>query len=291
MRALFALKSGEGLPSIGPMLSQTRPHPVSRPRRSAWGVMRDVLFALFLRELKTRLDGRWTTALWVIGEPLAGALLMLALYTLMRTREIAGVDTVLFLLSGQLSFMLLRSLVLRLMESIDANLGLFAYRQVRPVDAVLARAGVELAIFGGMALLILPGAAWAGHGLLPHDPLGLLLALLLLTLLGLAGGLLAAVGTHGALAMLRPVLKMAFMPLYLGSGAIVPLAHLPQGLREWLLLSPLPHLIESIRIALFGPVYAAPQGIGLTLPLVWTGLATLLALALLQLRGDRLQVA
>ena len=31
--------------------------------------------------------------------------------------------------------------------------------------------------------------------------------------------------------------------------------------------------------------------IGLTLPLVWTGLATLLALALLQLRGDRLQVA
>ena len=113
MRALFALKSGEGLPSIGPMLSQTRPHPVSRPRRSAWGVMRDVLFALFLRELKTRLDGRWTTALWVIGEPLAGALLMLALYTLMRTREIAGVDTVLFLLSGQLSFMLLRSLVLR----------------------------------------------------------------------------------------------------------------------------------------------------------------------------------
>ncbi|MGL4187394.1 MAG: ABC transporter permease [Sphaerotilus sulfidivorans] len=273
------------------MLSQTRPHPVSRPRRSAWGVMRDVLFALFLRELKTRLDGRWTTALWVIGEPLAGALLMLALYTLMRTREIAGVDTVLFLLSGQLSFMLLRSLVLRLMESIDANLGLFAYRQVRPVDAVLARAGVELAIFGGMALLILPGAAWAGHGLLPHDPLGLLLALLLLTLLGLAGGLLAAVGTHGALAMLRPVLRMAFMPLYLGSGAIVPLAHLPQGLREWLLLSPLPHLIESIRIALFGPVYAAPQGIGLTLPLVWTGLATLLALALLQLRGDRLQVA
>ena len=84
---------------------------------------------------------------------------------------------------------------------------------------------------------------------------------------------------------------MAFMPLYLGSGAIVPLAPLPQGLREWLLLSPLPHLIESIRIALFGPVYAAPQGIGLTLPLVWTGLATLLALALLQLRGDRLQVA
>jgi capsular polysaccharide transport system permease protein len=198
---------------------------------------------------------------------------------------------VLFLLSGQLSFMLLRSLVLRLMESIDANLGLFAYRQVRPVDAVLARAGVELAIFGGMALLILPGAAWAGHGLLPHDPLGLLLALLLLTLLGLAGGLLAAVGTHGALALLRPVLKMAFMPLYLGSGAIVPLAHLPQGLREWLLLSPLPHLIESIRIALFGPAYAAPQGIGLTLPLVWAGLATLLALLLLQLRGDRLQVA
>ncbi|MFM2341928.1 MAG: hypothetical protein RLZZ592_1581 [Pseudomonadota bacterium] len=253
--------------------------------------MRDVLFALFLRELKTRLDGRWTTALWVVGEPMAGAVLMLVIYSLMRTHEIAGVDTVLFLLTGQLSFMLFRSLVLRLMESIEANLGLFAYRQVRPVDAVLARAAVELAIFGGMAVLILPGAAWMGHGLLPHDPLRLLLAVLLLTLLGLACGLLAAVGTHGALALLRPVIRMVFMPLYLASGAVAPLANFPQPVREWLLLNPLAHLVETTRIALFGPAYSAPEGIDLMRPLVWTGVMTLMALLVLHHRGERLQVA
>ena len=273
------------------MISPTVPSAQPTPRRSAWGVMRDVLFALFLREFKTRIDGRWTTALWVVGEPLAGAVLMLAIYSAMRAHQIAGVDTVTFLISGQLSFMLLRSLVLRLMESIEANLGLFAYRQVRPVDAVLARAGVELVLFGAMALAFLAGAAALGHDVMPHDPLRLMLALALLVQLGLAAGLLAAAGTHGALAVLRPVVRMVFTPLYLGSGVLVPLVHAPAVLRDAMLHNPVAHLIESIRAALFGRVYASPDEIGLTLPLAWALVLTLLALMVLRGRRDRLQVA
>jgi capsular polysaccharide transport system permease protein len=162
---------------------------------------------------------------------------------------------------------------------------------VRPVDAVLARAAVELTLFAGMAVLMLPGAAWMGHGLMPHDPLRLLLSVLLLTLLGLACGLLAAVGTHGTLALLRPVVKMVFMPLYLASGAIAPLAHFPQPVREWLLLNPLAHLVETTRMALFGSAYTAPEGISLMSPLLWTGALTLMALLVLHQRGERLQVA
>ena len=75
--------------------------------------MCSVVFALSLRELKTRLDGRWGGAVWVIGEPLLNTLGMLALYSAMRAQTIGGVDTLLFLVSGQMPFLLFRSLSLR----------------------------------------------------------------------------------------------------------------------------------------------------------------------------------
>ncbi|MEN9485187.1 MAG: hypothetical protein RJB37_3067, partial [Pseudomonadota bacterium] len=109
--------------------------------------MRSVVFALSLRELKTRLDGRWGGAVWVVGEPLLNMLAMLAVYSAMRARTIGGVDTLLFLVSGQMPYLLFKSLVLRLMEAIESNQGLFAYRQVQPIDAVLARSVVEVLVF------------------------------------------------------------------------------------------------------------------------------------------------
>jgi capsular polysaccharide transport system permease protein len=250
--------------------------------------MRDVLFALFLRELKTRLDGRWRSVIWVVGEPLANLGVMLALYGTLRARAVAGIDTRVFLVTGLLSFLLFKALVLRLMDAIDANHGLFAYRQVKPIDAVLARVGVEVTLFAGMALVCLLVLGWMGHTVVPERPLELLAATVLLIGLGSALGLLAAVASGGALARLRSIVRMVFTPLYLGSGAIVPLASLPQPVQQMLLHNPLAHLIESIRAGYFGPFYHAPEGIGLALPLAWTLVTLLLALSLYRVRRHRL---
>lgn len=257
-------------------------------RRSAWAVMRSVLFALYLRELKTRLDGRWGSALWVIGEPLANLVAMLLVYSAVRAVSLGGIDTLMFLVSGLLPFHLFKALVLRLMEGIDANQGLFAYRQVKPLDALLARAGVELTLMMGIVLTCVLGLAWLEHRVLPARPLELLLALAVLVALGSVLGLLAAVATSAHLARARSFVRMAFFPLYLMSGAMVPLAHLPQALREWLLLNPITQLIESIRMAFFGSTYRSPEGVSLALPLAWTLVVAVLALSLYRVRRDRL---
>ena len=107
-------------------------------RRSPLQVMVAVNFALYLRELKTRMGGQWWGLLWTVGEPLAGAAVMLAIYMTVKARTLAGVDTLLFLTSGFLPFQLFRTLVLRGMEGIDANQGLLGYRQVRPIDTAFA---------------------------------------------------------------------------------------------------------------------------------------------------------
>ena len=261
-----------------------------RRSRSHWAVVRSVVFALSLRELKTRLDGRWGGAVWVVGEPLLNLLGMLAVYSAMRAQTVAGVDTLLFLVSGQLPYLLFRSLVLRLMEAIDANLGLFGYRQVQPIDAVIARGVVELLVFGAVMGTSLAVLGWMGYPVLPHQPLELFAALFLLAVIGTSLGLLMAVGTAAPLHRLRGLVTMCMLPVYVSSGALIPLANLPIGLQEAFLHNPIAHLLDLVRSALLGPTYQAIAHTGWTLPIAWALGTVLAALSLYRARRYRLQM-
>lgn len=277
------------------MPTQTLVHPLPEPpaaprRRSSWAVMRSVVFALSLRELKTRLDGRWGGAVWVIGEPLLNTLGMLAVYSALRADTIGGVDTLLFLVSGQLPYLLFKSLVLRLMEAIDSNLGLFGYRQVQPVDAVIARSVVEILVFSAVAGSCLAVLGWIGYPVLPHRPLELFAALLLLVLIGISLGLFMAVGTAAPLNRLRGLVTMCMLPVYVSSGALIPLANLPIGMQEACLYNPIAHLLDMLRSALLGPVYQAIPHTGWSLPIAWALTTLLAALSLYRARRFRLQM-
>lgn len=252
--------------------------------------MRSVVFALSLRELKTRLDGRWGGAVWVIGEPLLNTLGMLALYSAMRAQTIGGVDTLLFLVSGQMPFLLFRSLSLRLMDAIDSNLGLFAYRQVQPVDAVIARGLIEVLVFGAVMGSCLAALGWAGHPVLPHRPLELFATIVLLAVIGGALGLFLAVGTVAPFNRLRGLVTMLFLPIYVTSGALMPLGSLPIGLQAFFLYNPIAHLLELLRSALLGPAYQASPHVGWSLPLTWAVGSALAALGLYRARRYRLQM-
>ena len=260
------------------------------PRRGGWAVARSVVFALSLRELKTRLDGRWGGAVWVVGEPLLNTLGMLAVYSAMRAKTIGGVDTLLFLVSGQLPYLLFRSLVLRLMEAIDANLGLFAYRQVQPIDAVIARAVVEWLVFSVVMGACLLGMGWVGYPVLPHRPLELCAAVALLAVIGSSLGLFMAVGTAPPLNRLRGLVTMGMLPVYVSSGALIPLSSLPPGLQAAFLHNPLAHLLDLLRSALLGPVYQSTPDTGWSLPVAWALGTLLAALALYRARRHRLQM-
>lgn len=265
------------------MAARARP-----PLRSAWAVMRSVVFALYLRELKTRLDGRWWGALWVVGEPLANLVFMLLIYSLLRTRQAGGVDILLFLVTGLLPFQLLKSLVLRGMESIDANQGLFGYRQVRPIDAVISRICVETSLGVVLLLLTVFGLAWAGHDVLPVHPLSLLFHSGLLVGLGFFLGLLTAVATGGVMARFRVLVRLIFFPLYLASGVVFPLSSLPLETQQVLLWNPLVHLFEGLRAAFFGEGYRAIDDVTPAVPMLWLVVIAVLSLSLYRVRREQL---
>lgn len=228
------------------------------PVRGHWAIQRAVLFALMLRELKTRFGGQWLGALWTIGEPLLHVGVMLLILGYWRNRLLPGVDYVMFLVTGLIPYFIFRSLALRLMQAIDANMGLFAYRQVKPFDTLVSRAALEVGIYSIVYLLLLALLAWLGLSVLPDRPLEVIGVSALFLMMGFGLGTTLAVVTDDA-TQARSFVRLAFWPLYLLSGVIFPIQTLPPEIRKWLLWNPVLHALELLRGYYFAAYRPLPE--------------------------------
>jgi capsular polysaccharide transport system permease protein len=239
------------------------------PRRSAWNVQRAVLFALLIREFSTRVGGQWVGAVWTLFEPLAHMLMLVLVLGLMQTATLMpGMDFQVYLATGLVCYFLFQNLALRLLDGIDANRGLFAYRQVKPLDPLLARGVVETTMNLLVFSFTLGLLGWLGHEVVPARPLEAIAGFLLVALLGTGYGLCTAVLSHDR-PRLRSLLRMLMLPLYFISGVVFPVDLLPRETLEWLLWNPLLHLVEITRSA-FVPAYRPAEGINLMYPVLCT---------------------
>lgn len=245
--------------------------------RSSAAVTYSTWRALFLREAVNRLSSGRAAWLWVLFEPLSHVALMVAMFSVIRMQSIGGVDVVVWLMIGMLAFFMFRRPANQAMNAINANRALFSYRQVKPVDTVLVRAGVEGFLMVIVSIILLLGAALFGHDVAPADPLKALEAMGGLWLLGVGYGLIASVAVELIPEMSR-VFGFLMTPMYLLSGVMIPVASVPEPYLGWLLLNPIVHGLEAARLA-FAPYYHAVPGLDLAylhifaLALVFLGLA------------------
>lgn len=255
-------------------------------KRSAWEVQRAVLFALVQREMKARVGGQWVGAIWTLLEPLAHVLLILTLFSLLRGGTMPGVEVPVYLAVGLIPFFLYQHLATRLMEAITANRGLFAYRQVKPLDTLISRAAVEALMNMAVYVVTLGLLAWLGFHVLPLRPLAAMGVSAVILVLGTGFGICAAVLGHER-PRVKSFIRMTAMPMYFASGAIFPLNFLPPELLRWLLLNPLAHLVDLSRQA-FLPGHVPLPGVNAAYPALFA--LTLLALAMLLYRANRLRL-
>jgi len=234
----------------------------TRALRSPLAVTLQVWRALFLREAVTRLaknPGEW---FWAFAEPIGHIALLVWIFAIgFRQRHIVGADVSVFIMLGVLAFFLPRNLLMRSIAALRGGEALYGNRQVKPVDTVIARAGLESLLWCVMLAVVCTGAALFGVPVALADPVGALAAL---------GGLwLAGIGlalTFSVLANLNAqighLVRMLMGPLYLFSAVMYPSARVPITMRDTLLLNPLAHGVESLRLA-FMPAYQVPSGIDL----------------------------
>lgn len=206
--------------------------------------------ALFLREALDRFFGSRAAWAWLVVEPAMHIGFMSCLWGMMRKNSMGGINVTMWIILGMLSFFLFRRTSVQTLHALDCNKAFFAFRQVRPFDVALMRAGVEAFSMFFISSSILGVAALAGLEVLPDDPITVLLALAGLWLFGLGYGLVTSVCMR-----LVPdsghIFQIFMMPLYLISGVIIPVAYIPMPYRDWLLWNPLVHGLELVRLGFF----------------------------------------
>ena len=233
--------------------------------RSPLSITLAVWQALLLRESLSRLFARRAAWVWLLLEPAAHMAFMVLIFTVIRLRQVGGIETGLWLIIGFLGFFFFRRTGSQGANGINANRSLFAYRQVKPVDTVLMRALLEGLLMLVVSVVILAGAGLLGFHVLPSDPLAVMEAVFGLWLLGLGFGLVASV-VKELVPELDNLLDMIMMPMLMISGVILPLSAVPYPYREWLMYNPVAHGLEAARLGFAPYCHAVPE---LSLPYLY----------------------
>ncbi|PXY00354.1 ABC transporter permease [Halomonas sp. LBP4] len=219
--------------------------------RTPWQVTRSVWYAMFMREAISRTMADRMGWFWMIAEPLAFTLIMVAIRSFISgDRLIVGADFIPWMITGLMGFFLIREGMMRGLGAVDANSALFAYRQVQPVDPVLVRNALEGLLRTFIFLLFIVGALMLGMDMAPDDAIAAMGWWLSLWSLGLGLGLITSVA--GTLVPeVATVVRMISMPLLILSGVIFPLNQLPHWLLEYLMYNPIVHGLELLRAGFF----------------------------------------
>ncbi|MBD0679809.1 ABC transporter permease [Pseudomonas sp. PSB11] len=236
--------------------------------RSPLQIKKSVIFALVLREARSRFGQRRMGAIWTLIEPISHLLVLSMFFALIRGNTVAGIDFPVFVLVGLAPFLLFRNTALRLMNSPKENRSLFAYKQIKPLDTFIARVLVEFSISASVYAILVFGFAWYGFDMSIKSPIEWMLTILLGVLFSFSLGMLLSLIAH-AMPSSSLFIRMMFFPLYFMSGVLIPAAYLPHAMLPLLLLNPFLHLLELIRAEIF-PYYVPVDGVSVNYVIAFT---------------------
>jgi len=229
-----------------------------RISRTSLQIMLDTIFALMMRELKTRFGAKKLGYFWAIAEPAAQASIMALMFSMIGRSSLAGVPVALFIISGIMPFKFFSKLMTQLASSVQGNKALFTYRQVSIMDPLITRLIIEVVTYIVVFCIILGVMAWLGINVEMQNFLAFLMINILLISLGLGVGILLCVAS-AYWEDTTKVVGMVTMPMFMISGIFFTATMIPQKYHYLFDWNPIFHVIELIRQAMFVS-YTSPVG-------------------------------
>lgn len=223
----------------------------TKQRRSSWQIQVATIRALLFRELLTRFGtGQFRLGyFWAVLAPGLQIIMMVVIFTVIKVRVAPYMDYVLFLVAGIVPWMLFSSSAVRALGAVEANKGLFNYRPVLPIDAIIARTILEGILYFIVFIVFLIGLWWFGYQIsFSNIPL-LLVSWLLLWLFSFGFSLIMMVVGHWSAEIARFV-GILIRIMYFASGILYSLHVLPKEYLVYVLWNPIAHVIEYMRHAL-----------------------------------------
>ena len=254
--------------------------------RTALSIQRDVIFAIFLREMNARFSRYTFGNIWIILEPLVMIGMFMLLFGLRGRGEFGFVEPPVFVYTSFLPFRLIWNSTMRAnMGAAGAVRGLMEFRQVKLFDVYLARSVVE----GGVFLVSLPVVGlllwWWGFDVVPEDPLLVLAYCTLFWLFAIAFGILASVAARFSPEITK-LINILMMPLLFLSAVFYPMTLVPTEFQGAMAKNPLMHAMELIREAWFVQ-YTSPVA-DVEYLAAWTLVLMALAISAYRLRWRRM---
>lgn len=229
-------------------------------------VMGRVVFALMIRESRTRYGKSDLGYLWAIIDPAIQLGVWWVLFAFIRGRNIpVPASLPVFLITGIMPYFFWRNCVSRGATAAASNLPLLSYPQVRVFDVAVARVALDAATFSVVTVIFIvalrflygePFTSWV------RVPIILAGAVLALFYLSFCSAIFSA-----NLARVWPAWPLVFgymsRILYYTSGIFFTLGSLPNTFRRYASLNPLAHMVEWIRTGaipgfistLYSPMY------------------------------------
>ncbi|WP_225205327.1 ABC transporter permease [Novosphingobium huizhouense] len=246
--------------------------------RSQLQVTLGVWRALILREAEAKLFASRVSWIWVLVEPVFHVLYLMVLYSVIRVHKVGELDTAIWVMVGLQAYFIFRKTADGVANVANDNSALFAYRQVKPIDTLIARALLEATMSVVTWLLLIALVEVWGHPFQPDYPLEMLGALAGMWLFGFGFGMIVSALTS-LVRELKLLLQIVLRPLYLVSGVIFPISSLSQPIRQVLMLNPIAHGVEMARSAISRSYDAVPET-DPTYLFAWAGVTVFLGLAL-----------
>jgi capsular polysaccharide transport system permease protein len=207
----------------------------------------------------SRMFGNRYAWFWLFAEPMMFVSVMVSIRSFISVlNDVAGVPMIPWMIMGLTAFFMFRDGMTRGMKAVSSNKGLFAYRQVMPVDTVIVRLLVEVTIHGCVIVLFVMVLGLLGFDMMPSNLLLALFAWFSLWLMGLASGMVLSVVVT-VVPDLSKIVNVMTLPLMILSGAFFPVQFMPYQVQQILLYNPVLHAIETLRLGYFSGYWTMPE--------------------------------
>lgn len=249
------------------------------PLSRSLAIQARIVFALFMREIITRYGRHNIGFGWLFAEPMLFTVGITTIWSVFHDSKSGhGISVAAFAVTSYSTVLMWRNTIGRCSHAVEPNASLLFHRNVRVIDLFLARilleiAGATLSMVTLVSVLSLAGLIPA-----PADVVTMAIGWGLLAWYSAAMGLLIGGICEYSEMVERLWHTAAYLQLPV-SGAFAMASWLPEGVRNAVLLFPVPHCVELFRFGYFGkaikPYYDIPYVAVVCLVLTWLGLAVI----------------
>ncbi|MDO6691946.1 ABC transporter permease [Aliiglaciecola sp. 3_MG-2023] len=218
-------------------------------KRNKWEIWRDVIFALFAREIRTGFNDKFGLS-WAVVNPIAFIFVLSFIRGRIAGGDTHGVPTFVFMAYGLVFIQMFLQTFNNCSGAIKKNKALFAFRQVQPISAVIATAMFEVLVKIFVILGIFIVMYFLKMEIKIANPLLMIFCIFVLwwfaVVLGLAVGILILYVPE-----VNKLVGLATRPLFFISGTFFSLQDIPKEYWSYLDWNPILHAIELARYAAY----------------------------------------